>query len=260
MAKSFNTPGVYVREISGPGHSVVPVPTSIPAFIGYTQNTSFEGKSLLNRAVRITSFSDFVNKFGGNFPEIKFSISEVATSPDFTDANGQGYKLTVSGMFFRMLAAMKFFYANGGSECYVISIGDYTSTFDKDDFTRAIDLLIDEPDPSLLVIPEAIISDAQSAYDIQNHMIRHCSDTKNKFAILDVPQGYEDLLSSPNCVDNFRNRVGGILPENNSYAAGYYPWLHTSVHDLSNIDHLKMLIPAKSRCDHFVRVRWHSAD
>ncbi len=236
MAKSILTPGVYIEEISALGRSVIPVPTSIPAFIGYTQNTSFEGKSLLNRAVRITSLSDYINKFGGDFPKIEFDLEVNNSDPDFTAANGQGYKIKASGMFYRMLAAMKFFYANGGSECYVMSIGDYSSSFDKDDFISAMNLLSDEPDPSMLVIPEAIISAIQSAYDIQNHMIKHCSETKNKFAILDVPEGYQDLSPTPNCVDNFRNGVGGILPENNSYAAAYYPWLHTSVHDLSDIN------------------------
>jgi len=236
----MRTPGVYINEIRAIGKLVVPVPTSIPAFIGYTQNTSFEGKSLINRAVRITSLNDFVNKFGEDFPEIKFRISEETTAPDYIDALGQGYKITVSGMFYRMLAAIKFFYMNGGSECYVISIGDYNSTFQKDDFISAIDLLVDEPDPSLLVIPEATISGSQSTYDIQNHMIAHCSEIKNKFAILDVPEGYKDLLSSPNCVDNFRNGVGGILSENNSYAAAYYPWLNTSVHDMSQVSFINI--------------------
>ncbi|KAA3623780.1 MAG: phage tail sheath family protein [Flavobacterium sp.] len=234
------TPGVYIQEISTLGKSVRPVPTAIPVFIGYTQKTTFEGTSLANRAVRITSLNDFAQKFGDDLPELKFNISEENNFPDFHDSNGQGYKLTNSGMFFRLLAAMKFFYANGGSECYVVTIGDYNATFDRDDFMNAIDLLVDEPDPSILVIPEAILRDVQSAYDIQNHMIRHCSQTKNKFAILDVPEGYKDLNQSPNCIDDFRNGVGGILSENNSYAAAYYPWLHTSIHELSDIGFLNI--------------------
>lgn len=231
----MRTPGVYIQEVSALGRSVMAVPTSIPAFIGYTRNTSFEGKSLLNRAVRITSLSDFDSKFGGDFPATEFNFRKEADSPDYTDGSSQGYKLEVSGMFFRMAAAMKFFYANGGSESYVISVGDYSSNFDKNHFINAIDLLMDEPDPSLLVIPEAIISDVQSAYDIQNHMIMHCGTSKNKFAILDVPEGYNDLSQSPNCIEHFRNGVGGIIPEYNSYAAAYYPWLNSSIYQILDI-------------------------
>jgi hypothetical protein len=240
MAPDLRTPGVYIEEIRAFQNSVIPVPTSIPVFIGYTQNTSHDGTNLLNRAVRVISLADYITKFGSDLPLIAFNLAPSVANIDLNGANGQAYSLNAATMFYRMFAAMKFFYMNGGSECYVISIGDYNSPFDKTKFIHAIDLLINEPDPSILVIPEAIMADVQSAYDIQNYMIRHCSDTKNKFTILDVPEGYKDLVPSLNCVDNFRNGVGNIIASNNSYAAAYYPWLHTTVHDLADINYLNI--------------------
>jgi phage tail sheath protein FI len=43
MAK-YKTPGVYIEEKSTIGNSVVPVPTSIPAFLGYTEQAILNGK------------------------------------------------------------------------------------------------------------------------------------------------------------------------------------------------------------------------
>ena len=53
------TPGVYIDEVNAFPNSVVEVATAIPVFIGYTPKASYEGKSCLNKAVKITSFNDF---------------------------------------------------------------------------------------------------------------------------------------------------------------------------------------------------------
>ncbi|HET6991757.1 MAG TPA: phage tail sheath family protein, partial [Bacteroidia bacterium] len=56
---TIQTPGVYINEVNGFPNSVVAVATAIPAFIGYTPQASYEGKSYLNVPVQITSFADF---------------------------------------------------------------------------------------------------------------------------------------------------------------------------------------------------------
>ena len=48
------TPGVYVEEKSSFGTSVVPVPTAVPAFIGYTEKALRGTKSLINKPTKIT--------------------------------------------------------------------------------------------------------------------------------------------------------------------------------------------------------------
>ena len=56
---TIKTPGVYINEVSGFGNAVVPVATAVPAFIGYTPQASYEGKSYANIPQKITSLSQF---------------------------------------------------------------------------------------------------------------------------------------------------------------------------------------------------------
>ena len=55
---TYNTPGVYIEEISTFQPSVVAVETAIPAFISFTEN----GESL--GPTRITSLLEFEQLFG----------------------------------------------------------------------------------------------------------------------------------------------------------------------------------------------------
>ena len=57
------TPGVYIDELSAFPNSVVQVATAIPAFIGYTPQATYQGKSYLFKPVKITSMSEFETFF-----------------------------------------------------------------------------------------------------------------------------------------------------------------------------------------------------
>jgi len=59
----YKTPGVYIVEKSAFPNSVVEVATAVPAFIGYTEKANNKGKSLLNKAWRISSMSEFISFF-----------------------------------------------------------------------------------------------------------------------------------------------------------------------------------------------------
>ena len=56
-------PGVYIQESEGFPNSVVGVATAVPAFIGYTPQASYQGKSYMNVPVKITSFADSIPFF-----------------------------------------------------------------------------------------------------------------------------------------------------------------------------------------------------
>src|SRR5690349_6686473 len=55
----IKSPGVYINELNAFPNSLVPVATAVPAFIGYTPQAMYEGKSYTNVARKISSFSDF---------------------------------------------------------------------------------------------------------------------------------------------------------------------------------------------------------
>ena len=352
----MKTPGVYIQEKDAFGNSVVPVATAVPAFIGYTEKTSYNGKSLLNKAVKVTSLAEFLTIFGDSAPEVKYTISSSilpdrldalqkvvdSTKKEFDAANdavtkagnnatqdqkdaaaaaktanddataaltaaeadpnikalqdaqkalaanqdpakadaleadvktaqatfdnlvnnasfcsdGYAYNIVTNTINYRMYSSMKFFYENGGGDCYVISIGAYDfnkkAITDTTDFMNAITLLKKETDPTMLVIPDVVeISDPTAdpqpatylqdkyanAYSLQNEMINHCGEMMNRVAILDVPGGYSEPLVGTTSVEQFRNSVEPTLAKSNSYAAVYYPWLHTTVYQTSEISY-----------------------
>ena len=109
------------------------------------------------------------------------------------------------------------FFANGGSTCYVVSVGNYQNgNIDKDKITNTIlPALKKVQDITLLVIPEAVREGNYA--DFYKAMLSHCA-ANNRFAILDVPKDVE--------IDDFRTNIGSNFL---AYGAAYYPWLETTV-------------------------------
>lgn len=245
MALVLKTPGVYIQELDAFGNSVVPVPTAIPAFVGYTERASFGGKSLLNKPVRVESLPEFESFFGKG-PANQFTLAEQAD--DATDApdlhlSDKGYTLSaVAGTDFKLYDAIRFFYANGGGTCYVVAVGTYGNgkvapDMSQEPFQTGMDLLKKEQEPTMLLVPDAMLLGADDAdlpgkdcYALQGMMLNHCGEMMNRVAILDVFNGNKGL-DDPNYnpVDNFRNQVTAISPKSYSYGATYYPWLNTAL-------------------------------
>ncbi|MFT5780052.1 MAG: hypothetical protein ACI837_003013, partial [Crocinitomicaceae bacterium] len=427
---TMKTPGVYIQEKDAFGSSVVPVPTAIPAFIGYTEKISYGGQSLLNTPVKISSLTDFTNMYGSKAPKVKFDVklhpatsllsayaskgagyaaaqvaATTAADPDaiaaadknvanfnkmltllklsegayelyksysnaalldpitfalaayappadsgtagtdaatltttaeplsaavvaaqgdvtsaegvlaaaqaadpvveadvtaaegdlatkqglltdakvaalgpetealaarlgviadeiagyemkaknFTvesDASTMGYTLDCRTVNYRLFTAINFFYANGGGDCYIISVGEYDyskATLEATEMSEAITFLEKESEPTMIVIPDAVEVKATvssslaelyaGCYSIQSAMMNHCGELQNRVAILDVPGGYEEALpTAEQPVDAFREGANPSIAKYNSYGAAYYPWLHSSVLPASSIN------------------------
>lgn len=88
MPVQVSFPGVYIQEVPSDVHTITGVATSIAAFIGRAS------KGKMNKATRILSLADYVRTFGAPHPQ-----SDLANS-------------------------VKLFFANGGSDCYVIRIAN----------------------------------------------------------------------------------------------------------------------------------------
>ena len=88
MPVQVSYPGVYIQEVPSGVHTITGVSTSIAAFIGRAS------KGKMNRATRILSLSDYARTFGDPLPG-----SDLA-------------------------AAVKLFFANGGTECFVVRIAN----------------------------------------------------------------------------------------------------------------------------------------
>lgn len=239
----YKTPGIYLVEKNAFPNSVVEVATAIPVFIGYTEKAEYKGQSLLNKPFRITSFAEFSTIFGGA-PETTFTLD--GTGKALTDGILSGTTVDLSKRF-RLYYSMRMFFQNGGSTCYILSVGDYNDTIEEKTLTDAIPLLKKEQEPTLVLVPEAVsLADADSCANVQNAVLCHCKEMENRFAILDVYEGYKELAEAP--VKTFREKVTNYL----NYGAAYYPWLNASVvttdevtfQSIANKDKLKELIDA----------------
>ncbi|HEY3040664.1 MAG TPA: phage tail sheath C-terminal domain-containing protein [Pyrinomonadaceae bacterium] len=86
MPVQVSFPGVYIQEVPSGVHTITGVSTSIAAFIGRAS------KGKMNKATRILSLADYARAFGDPHPN-----SDLAN-------------------------AVKLFFANGGTECFVVRI------------------------------------------------------------------------------------------------------------------------------------------
>ncbi|MCP4993481.1 MAG: phage tail sheath family protein [Gammaproteobacteria bacterium] len=199
---TYQTPGVYVEEISTLPPSVAEVSTAIPAFIGYTEKG--------HEVTRISSLIEFQEKFGAA-KATKFTIkAKVIDSLAFTSAEADHPE-------FLMYYALSHYFKNGGGSCYIISIGNYDATPAKADFEKGLKLLEKEDEPTLILFPDAIRLSATDNYVLCQQALAQCNKLKDRFAILDIHGGE---------IDEFRDKIGTA---NLKYGAAYHPHLKTSL-------------------------------
>ncbi|MCX2742701.1 phage tail sheath subtilisin-like domain-containing protein [Mangrovivirga sp. M17] len=279
MSQNLATPGVYVEEKNAFSNSVAAVPTAVPAFIGYTEKSRRDGRTLINKPVRISSLSEFYNIFGGG-PTTTFNVQSADANEDYDfEIGNNGYKIVSDNKArFMLYDSIRLFFANGGSTCWVVSAGSYYSevtssapaskskdgkdskqpssttelkqnAISKKSLQEAMDSLYGEEEPTMLVIPEAVMLDEADCFALQQDMLSHCGyRTKSRFAILDVYDGTKARSYDKNdVITRFREGIGSNFL---AYGAAYYPWVYTSVvqneelsyANISNTDKLKELL------------------
>ena len=239
---AMKTPGVYIVEKSAFPNSVVEVATAVPAFIGYTNKADNKGKTLSKQPWRITSMAEFESYFGGA-PTLQFSLTEADKDPIFSMADSKGNKkgyqlgLAAGQSKYQLYYNMKMFFQNGGGACYIVSVGNYNDSIDKEKLAAGVDLLIKEQEPTMVVIPDAIsLGTIDDCIGLQQHMLDHCGNVmKNRVAILDVYDGYrarQDPAGDP--VNDFRGKLGiNFL----NFGMAYYPWVNTTITPASNLSY-----------------------
>ena len=233
MAQRLMTPGVYIEEVNAFPGSVVEVATAVPAFIGYTEKAERNGKSLVNKPTRVTSFAEYRQFFGGAFKPM-FTLDDIK--------NGQipKHEITINGQSKAinyltdndtyMFRSLQLFFNNGGGTCYIVSVGTYAGKdkveIKQDAIEDGLATLLKEQEPTIIVVPEAIKLD--NCYDVYKKVLAHCTKMQSRVAILDVQEGDGPRISTENVdiIDNFREKIG---TEYLNYAAAYYPWVNTNI-------------------------------
>ncbi|WP_374659475.1 phage tail sheath family protein [Inhella sp.] len=228
----MKTPGVYIAERNPLAGAVVEVATAVPAFIGYTARAEDGGKSLFGVPWRIGSMAEFERFFGGA-PPARFSLTEAADGAFRVGA--QRYTVAQTGPRFRLYHGMRHYFTNGGGACWVVSVGDYTHAPSEEALVRGISALQGERESSLLVVPDAVSLALEACIGLQQQMLRQGSDARQRqrFAILDVPNGDQELDSPRDPVNDFCRRLGqtGLIN-----GAAYFPYLDTTVVDPHEVD------------------------
>ncbi|PPK87927.1 hypothetical protein CLV84_0886 [Neolewinella xylanilytica] len=223
---TYKVPGVFVEEISTFPPSVAPVETALPAFIGYTvkrperplelgspANTPEEERPV--QVIRIGSLLEFEELFGRGLPATVDSV--------VLDENRQFVRATLTQEFY-LYPAVQLFYANGGGDCFIVSIGGLlndATTADEAEFTAGIEALETWDDPTILLFPDAVSlgGSPHEVYGLHDFALQHCQSRMDRVAVLDLPA---DQLDG----EEFRDNTGTV---GLSYGAAYTPWLITSL-------------------------------
>lgn len=237
MVTNYKTPGVYIEEIAKFPPSVVPVETAIPAFIGYTEKTRYQGQDLINRPVAIDSFLEFEQMFGGAPSLGGFTVSVDAEGnvlEGITDPN-QGNQSR-----FRMAYALRHFYDNGGGKCYIISIGDYVASDSTPAMVTAhiggLGALAKEDEPTLIIFPDLsgmvpadltktddVDATRASYHSVLIQALNQCATLGDRFLICDL---WDGAKSDTEGIDKFRDGIG---TRNLKYGAVYHPYIQTTL-------------------------------
>jgi len=278
MPTNYMTPGVYIEEKNAFPGSAVAVETAVPVFIGYTEKAVRNGKSLVGKPTRITSFAEYSESFGGGF-HAKFKIEE---APD-PQAKGTftlndkkmvvTFKEKNTAYFFNCI---RLFYANGGGTCYILSVKTYEDTPDGFDITQddflgttekpvsVFDALEKEYEPTMIVMPDIIALGINAYKNVYTKVLAHCDKTKSRVGIFDLRK--QTLTETTDTlVEEFRTGIGTNFL---NYGAAYYPWLKTGVVQPSEVDFrnldasvdLETLLPPKTEADAIAIVKKLKAD
>ncbi len=293
-----STPGVYINEIPAFGNSIVGVATAVPIFIGYTQfaGDPTTGASLYNTPVPISSMTEFSQYFGGA-AEIDYTVSQIAPpnppsgsasstsgstssgaaaapTPAFTayytsgtaapytvSLEGFGLAPNAASSRFNLYWQMQLFFANGGGQCYVVSVGSYwanqyptaaadssawipnsievgdpTTTPPQDGLLVGLQAAGYAIGPTMTVIPEACQLDSGDYGDVVQAMIAQAAQLQDRVAILDLPSAlssstYDELLQAQTAL------ATAVAPQsaNLSYGVAYAPALNASVVTANNV-------------------------
>jgi uncharacterized protein len=151
---------------------------------------------------------------------------------------------------FALYNSMRLFYANGGANCYVVSVGTYMdggepNQVKKDSLIAGLNVIAQQTGPTMLAVPDSVLLPpteeatpwkSQDFDEVASVMLTQCADLQDRVAILDVygTQHVNSTDSMEAAVKAFREGVGerGL-----SYGMAYFPFLDTTVVPLDSVSY-----------------------
>ena len=244
MPLTLKTPGVYIEEKSAFPNSIVALPTAVPAFVDYTEKAELaNGKSAVGKPIKINSISEYFAYFGGDI-KTKFALEETDADDYVVKVGEKSYKLTPAEKTQAYLFnAVRLFYQNGGGSAYILSVGTYADIaengIEAGKLADSIDLLKREQEPTMLLVPDALLLEMEVYYaKICAAMLKHCgTDMRSRVALFDVYDGYKKFSAETPVIKDFRGNIGNNTLD---FGIAYYPWVHTTVLENTEINYLNM--------------------
>ena len=184
---SIHAPGVYVYEEKGGARPIEAVGTSVAGFVGKAPDINAHQ----HQAMLVVNWSQFCLEFAKK--------STVSTS---------------------LSHAVYGFFLQGGSQCYIVNIGQNTSLKGEEGGKRQGLDVLQEIDQIAMVAAPGFSSVAD--YD---DLLTHCENLKDRVAILDSPQVVERLDSLLGVALDGEEGGGRARESEDGYGAYYFPWL-----------------------------------
>lgn len=265
---TIKTPGVYINELNAFPNSVVPVATAVPAFVGYTPQASYQGKSYTSVAQKISSFAEFqafycypdppapaspAKQYNPQYYLVRQKSRPVSNS-DYLIIDGAYYCLVPDpNTIYYLYNSIRLFYENGGGDAYIISVGSYGAPSGKplqpgaqivnpnvklNDLLGGLELLKNETEPTMYICPEATLLTVADNGTLMQQMLLLCTETQTAMAIFDViGANNPDPIMYTNDIANFRNNTGSM---GLNYGTAYYPFIGTTIMQNSDIDYTNL--------------------
>lgn len=233
---TYRTPGVYITELQAFDAPVVGLATAVPAFIGCTEKAADPdtGAPAAFKPVAIASMDDFVRWFGGAHRPVFRIAGGGPDGQDFTapDAAGTPYRLVpVGDAVFHLYDAMRLYFANGGGDCRVVSVGGYGKPVALPDLSRGLDALAGLSGPTILAVPDACRLNHADYGRFVTAMLAQCGQRRDRIALLDLcgstrPENLNAAAVKAQVTAFHADIAGGGLDY--SFGAAYYPALRTT--------------------------------
>lgn len=230
MADVFKTPGVYIKEIPTFPPSVAEVETAIPAFIGYTEKSSFNGNDFGKQPQRIGSLLEYEQLFGLAQKEtaITVTITDVNAANAVTRTINAAINPAASSKYL-MYYALQMYFANGGGPCYIVSADKYNAGgVNASKLTDGLAEIAKVDEPTLLLFPDGPSLPSTNYYSVINSALNQCFTLQDRFTIIDVKQSSGTINDINSSADDFRNAATlGSNLDLMKYGAAYFPYLQT---------------------------------
>ncbi len=261
---TYSTPGVYINEVNAFPNSVVPVATAVPAFIGYTPQAEYQGKSYYNRPFKISSFAEFQAIYMlPNLPPPADPTRQY--NPEYylvpqPGVPAVGKYVTIGGVYYSILPdpntiyylynSIRLFYQNGGGDAYIVAVGSYGPPSKKsltdpaaqiinpnvqfNDLVKGLQLLVNEPEPTMYIVPEATLLAPADNETLMQEMLLQANNMQTAVCIFDIIGGNTpDPILWTQDIANFRNSTGAAGLK---YGIAYYPFIGTTIMQNADID------------------------